>query len=71
MFLERFEDIFDLLEDDDERILARNGVLCRLYESDIRSLRERSGTIGTKSKTPALAKMTFAGENTWKYEIRH
>ena len=41
MFLERIEEISDSLEDDDERILARNNVFCGLYGFDIRLLRAR------------------------------
>ena len=41
MFLEPFKERLDLLEDDDERILVRDNILCGLYGSDIRSLRAR------------------------------
>ena len=41
MFLEPFEEARDLLEDDDERIVARNDALRGLYGFRIRSLRAR------------------------------
>ena len=41
MFLEPFEEARDFLEDDDERIVARNNALRRLYGFLIRSLRAR------------------------------
>ena len=41
MFLEPFEGIRNSLEDDDERILAGNNVLCHLYGLGARWLRAR------------------------------
>jgi hypothetical protein len=41
MFLEPSEEALDLLEDNDECILARNNVLCSLYGFGIRLLRAR------------------------------
>ena len=41
IFLKPYEEILDLLEDDDEFIVARNNALCRLYGVRIRSLRDR------------------------------
>ena len=67
MFLEPFEEILDLLEDGDELIPAGNSVFCHLYGSvsdGSERGRSRPGTITTKRRAPAPAKMTFAGENT-------
>ena len=65
MFLEAFEDALDLVEDNNERIAARNNALCRLYGSRMSPLEAcEIQAIATERRTEAPAKMTFAGENT-------
>jgi hypothetical protein len=63
--------MFDMLEDIDDRTLARINILSRLTEPGVAIVYTKGERrILIKRRTPIPAKITFAGENTCKIDIR-
>ena len=59
-----------MLVDMYERVMVRNNVLCRLWRFGIMNTgKGRFKATITESRTPAPAKIRFAGENTVLYEM--
>ena len=65
IFFEPSEEILNSIEDINERILARSNILYRLCWFSIRKFQVWGDPKqSTERRTPAPAKITFAGENT-------
>ena len=70
IFLGPSEEVLNGLEDMYEPVMVRKNVLRRPWKFGIIIAgKGRFRTIITESRTPAPAKITFVGENTWIYDV--